>query len=764
MREKPSAALTDLLARLHLATPEQVQAMHGRARHLARDLPLFDSVWIDALAQARLLTPYQSAEINAGRGEQLLVGPYVLQRRIQRLDGAECFLAASTTGDESAKKNSRPHVQLFVIRGLEAAQAAQAAAKLQTVIKQLAEIPVPGVTLLKSAGHAAGTLWAQYDLLTGFAVDQWLSWHGRLTPVAALEIARQMTAALAALQRAGITHGDISAATLRLTNSGQAQLAYCGARGAAGAKEPSIAEDLYAAGCLWWQLLAGRPPRAGGSGSSKITNIRQIAPEVSDALAMAIERCTQTDAAARPHSFADLETLLGAPTAVGRRQLAAEIADSGIHADQTPWLRQAQTAVKKSAQPLLAAAGCALLLVAATWPLWRARPAANEPSRRQTPVAAQEAHRTPELRQKIANEAAHRAQAADDSRPHQAVRPVNYETVDNASVAAVNREKPPADALSRPIVELKSTTETSATAFRLPPGAIVRGKDGGRPCIATPPNGFLLTADHVRFENVDFVWRQRPEEITSPDRHALIDLQAAHVEFAGCTFQAQMVGSFELPAAIRISDKLGRSTALPPAIRLQLRDCVLCGVACGVDCQTRGPASIEMHNTLYLGKGALVRFLHAPAAEVSSAITLEHVTVRGAVAVVVLHAEHPLEASGTVALNTTACVLAPNESGALVIFDGPAWPKSAGGTLATLDWSGQDSLVAQSIPTVLWQHNGAGEALPEEALPVEGLVASPFEFVGPATSDPADSRLRRWLAPGRTELPPGIGDDLPQLK
>ena len=52
--------------------------MWGRVRRLARDLPAFESVWVDALAQARKLTPFQAAQINAGRGESLAVGPYVL--------------------------------------------------------------------------------------------------------------------------------------------------------------------------------------------------------------------------------------------------------------------------------------------------------------------------------------------------------------------------------------------------------------------------------------------------------------------------------------------------------------------------------------------------------------------------------------------------------------------------------------------------------------------------------------------------------------
>ena len=64
MREEPSKPLIELLQRLGLARGAQVRALHGRVRRLARELPLFESVWVDAMAQARMLTPYQASEIN----------------------------------------------------------------------------------------------------------------------------------------------------------------------------------------------------------------------------------------------------------------------------------------------------------------------------------------------------------------------------------------------------------------------------------------------------------------------------------------------------------------------------------------------------------------------------------------------------------------------------------------------------------------------------------------------------------------------------
>ena len=94
MRPEPPAQLVDLLARLELATPEQLRRAAPRVHRLARDLPLFESVWIDALAQARVLTPFQAAELNAGRGDALRIGTLVYGASEPRTGAVESTVRA----------------------------------------------------------------------------------------------------------------------------------------------------------------------------------------------------------------------------------------------------------------------------------------------------------------------------------------------------------------------------------------------------------------------------------------------------------------------------------------------------------------------------------------------------------------------------------------------------------------------------------------------------------------------------------------------
>jgi len=49
MSEQPPVELVAMLERLGLASAGQVARMNRRVRRLARDLPRFESVWVDAL-------------------------------------------------------------------------------------------------------------------------------------------------------------------------------------------------------------------------------------------------------------------------------------------------------------------------------------------------------------------------------------------------------------------------------------------------------------------------------------------------------------------------------------------------------------------------------------------------------------------------------------------------------------------------------------------------------------------------------------------
>ena len=298
--------------------------------------------------------------------------------------------------------------------------------------------------------------------------------------------------------------------------------------------------------------------------------------------------------------------------------------------------------------------------------------------------------------------------------------------------------------------------------FPLRAGQTVTGRPGERPLIAAAPGGMIVAAEGVRFENIDFIWRQSPDAAIDPERLAIVDLRAARASFIGCTFQAAPSGGSDLPAAICWNGP--HRSELPPAGRLQLRGCVFRGVASGIDCRRASPLGLKITDTLYLGSGTLVRLNHAPRADEPIDFELAHATLRGAAALIGFQARDvaglPLDELGIINVTTNDCVLSPSRGGAIVLFATPDRPAALA---KTFQWSGQGSLVTSRARVGAWlkPHDAAGAT--EVDIPVDGLASSAVDFAGPIGGGSSASRITRWQAPVESVDPPGIPAGLPNL-
>ncbi|MCD4726097.1 MAG: hypothetical protein K8R46_00405, partial [Pirellulales bacterium] len=293
MSEQPPKELIATLEGLGLVTAEQVARMGRRVRRLARGLPRFESVWVDALAQARLLTPFQAAELNAGRGRQLRVGPYVLCERLA--------YPLYTTGYRARHVETREVVRLIVqVAGEPATPCCAEVAGEPATPHPTPPTPRPSPLFLAEP-------WVD-----GKTAAEWMVQHGRFPPEVVLEISRSMLARLVELEKSGVCHGDVSASGLILTGSGEVVLPWPGLRGILRPEEgyaqidlppeafdnmaperiasgtpPTVASDIFACGCLWWHMLCGRPPLTGGDSLAKlraaerceIRDVREYAPD-----------------------------------------------------------------------------------------------------------------------------------------------------------------------------------------------------------------------------------------------------------------------------------------------------------------------------------------------------------------------------------------------------------------------------------------------------------------------------------------------------
>jgi serine/threonine-protein kinase len=801
MREEPPDDLVDLLGRLRLADAVEVREAYGRAKRLAVGLPLFSSVWVDALTQARRLTAFQAREINARRGDQLAVGSFVL------LDPL-CDLGYAVSHRARPVEGGRPVDLLIAMRTQCPAQPIEEPAdeRLDALVKKLAAVDHPGVLPAERAGRAAAGPWIALAPARAPSLAKWVLQKGRLPPDAVAEIARQMVAALEALARSGLAHGDVAASAIDITSDGTVRISRAGIRGIwrlderavendfppeafdtlaperiASAAAPTAASDLYACGALWWQLLTGRSPLVGGDvrtklravQAAKIGDVRLLAPYTPPWLAEAISRCTERDPKSRPASFAELRALVGAATPAGRRHLSALAGGSGERRQSFPGARKSWR-TRIAWAPMVAVVGSvvAIMVACVAWPGATAKTATANPARStgEGTLAISPAER-PALR------AATPTQPGRLPKPELAGRRTLESSTHNSEVAPaeflISAADHPPTSMKRPTRAAGKTIAVAPADWILPcdkplvcnggswsaleVGQTVRGVAGKRPLLLVPPGGMLVATEDVRFVNIDFAWLQPPDAAADPERLAIVELRTARAAFQGCTFHAEPLGEFGSPVAIRWTGPTGRA-ATATSGRLGVNQCAVRGVAAGIEWPATIPAVLQVNDSLLLGPGPLVNFPRLPHLDAPAAIVLRHATLRAAVALLELHARKSSDEAGPIQVKADECAFAPRQGGALLLVAGTADPRT---TARALDWSGQGSVLTPDTAVAARDDRGQLQPLAEAEVSIDGLVSNRVEFAGLASVGPAGSRLIRWQAPLESADPPGIDAAVP---
>ena len=273
--EPPSQLLQQLLDECGVCGPRELRRCRRRVRRLARDLPAFDSVWIDALLQSRILTGYQARLLSSNDPRRLRVGPCVLLDRLGGGQWSETCVA-----------------EIIGRRGVRRA---------------LKRLVVPS-DVLEAISERLQTLTV---------------------------VGKPVAEGLCELEANGVVHGDLRTANVRLSADG---VAVAVDAGVAPAVEPTLvvdvnrnpdrydgvspervaassvstqASDMYALGCLLFELLAGRPPfpvaepvmKLNAHQQLRVADVRDWAPDVPDHLAERVRQLCAHDPAERPESW-----------------------------------------------------------------------------------------------------------------------------------------------------------------------------------------------------------------------------------------------------------------------------------------------------------------------------------------------------------------------------------------------------------------------------------------------------------------------------
>ncbi len=176
-----------------------------------------------------------------------------------------------------------------------------------------------------------------------------------------------------------------------------------------------------------------------------------------------------------------------------------------------------------------------------------------------------------------------------------------------------------------------------------------------------------------------------------------------------------------------------------------------------MNCEIEAALTFDFAHSLHLGPGPLIVLAEAPEVDEPITLALEHVTLRGASALLECRYEALGDDAGKLAVLAADCAFVPAPGAGLVVFRGAAHP---GPLIEHFNWSGQGSVLARETPLALWHGaNGRVRAAAEEMIQVAGLVRTDVGFAGEAEEGAAASRIVRWQVPLRSPDPPGIGED-----
>lgn len=337
--QAPESSLLDRLVGAGVCTPADFARARRLVHRLGDDLPMFESVWLDALVRLGCLTPHQveriesksdlviSAAANPSNGGS---SRFVI---VDHLGGGPLGETLLVRGDDGCRWVAKHLSPTALVSAESRTRLANLTSRLSRLAASDSQFAVRGPTRLLSDGESD---WLFSPCCDGPSAQELLVSRGRFPSEVVIEMARQLVAGLARLEAAGLSHGDIRPIHIRLSRRGQVVLVDTGVRSALdpdvsihtrwsvdrydgiapeliGTGTPADARsDHYALGCALWQLLTGRPPFPGGDPLGKlsahqlrtIADPRELAPDTDDRLAVELERWMARDPALRPQSWA----------------------------------------------------------------------------------------------------------------------------------------------------------------------------------------------------------------------------------------------------------------------------------------------------------------------------------------------------------------------------------------------------------------------------------------------------------------------------
>lgn len=748
-----SPSLTSRLVELKLCSHQDLRLCRRKIKSLQKNLPIFDSTWLDALFALKRLTHFQVETIEAEGPERLIIGPYRLIERPRWEPFVEIFTARSTdrpeyttllrlplltTEHQPLCDRLAPYLQISKQRP---------ASKASRVSAPLTSASIGGDVILTEAHHPGLTL---ADLLVR---------KGRF-PVRLVEhIAASVLQALEQLHAAGLAHGDLRPQNIVLTRQGRITLRHAGITLARfpvinfhdplshdyfdaippelflGQQIYSPASDLFALGSLCWKLLCGRPALLAVDPLMKLNRFQRNGlpdvtdhnPDVTAPLVELIRRTTSIDPQQRLQSPGEALAIVKRSRARVRSSAVARFV-STIPSSLAPRAGLSRSPLVFGYRHGLAAA---TLLVGAGLLAWDQTQSPLVPLDLSHWLTSQTtAHAAPLLT----------ANASDLVR---------------ASVALADPALFPVPDASN-VIHLTPGHVYAAMPVQSDRALTFRSPDAGQPAVVTLSGSspWTIAAPELTLANVIVRFRPGSEATPIPSEPpaSLLSVTAQNLHLQNCQLEGPAHSATGITHAItwRMDDLHDQSGGY-----CHLTDCAV---------STPGSAVVISHhfgrlsfeNTLHHGRGALVQMAGPILPSRGLTIHLAHSTLRSAGCLLRLDQLSPRELQGLVQIELQDSVIdLASGQGAMFLLTASESPAEL---LNLIRVSGRGSVLTTHTPLAVWFNSSSRqlERLPEETLHIEGLMTTGYAFAQPQALSKADSALKSLEGPRLGDSLPGI--------